>query len=137
MDSRFHAWQPSQINASADRPYCRGTASEKGFGNWHGQLHPETGWLEVRIDMFYPLYVWKDDNSAYGGSFPDLPGVHTAADELIDLPLMAQEAVWTMYDEDHKEIPAPSLIERWHGDARFQNGFWMMVDIKTVAGQAA
>lgn len=86
--------------------------------------------------MLYPLYVWKDDNSSYGGSFPDLPGVNTAADELIDLPLMAQEAVWTMYDDGDINLPPPSTIESWHDDARFQNGFWMMVEIKSMAGQA-
>ncbi|WP_179673220.1 type II toxin-antitoxin system HicB family antitoxin [Duganella sp. 1224] len=83
--------------------------------------------------MLYPLYVWKDDGSAYGASFPDFPGVHTAADELIDLPAMAQEAAWTMYEDGDSALPPPSTIESWLDDARFQDGFWMMVEIKTTA----
>lgn len=78
--------------------------------------------------MFYPLYVWKDANSAYGATFPDLPGVHTAADTQGDLPHAAQEAVETMY-EDEDSIPAASAIEQWTGDAQYAGGFWMLVDI--------
>ena len=79
--------------------------------------------------MLYPLYVWKDTSSAYGATFPDLPGVNTAADELADLSAMAQDAVETMYDGEDAEIPAPSAIERWAGDSAYEGGFWMMVDI--------
>ena len=78
--------------------------------------------------MFYPLYVWKDANSAYGATFPDLPGVHTAADNQGDLQQAAQEAVETMY-EDEDSIPAASAIEQWTGDAQYAGGFWMLVDI--------
>ena len=78
--------------------------------------------------MFYPLYVWKDTNSAYGATFPDLPGVHTAADKQSDLQQAAQEAVETMY-EDEDSIPAASAIEQWTGDAQYAGGFWMLVNI--------
>lgn len=78
--------------------------------------------------MLYPLYVWKDRNSAYGASFPDLPGVFTAADELNDLPAMAQEAVETMY-EGEAHIPEASSIEIWKDAADYADGFWMLVNI--------
>ena len=78
--------------------------------------------------MLYPLYVWKDVESAYGATFPDLPGVNTAVDELQDLNKAAQEAVETMY-EGEGNIPAPSAIEKWTIDAAFTGGFWMLVDI--------
>lgn len=78
--------------------------------------------------MFYPLYAWKVANSAYGATFPDLPGVHTAADKQGDLQHAAQEAVETMY-EDEDSIPAASAIEQWTGDAQYAGGFWMLVDI--------
>jgi predicted RNase H-like HicB family nuclease len=78
--------------------------------------------------MFYPLYVYKDTNSAYGATFPDLPGVHTAADELADLPAMAQEAVETMF-EGEAHIPDASGIDRWKDSKEFSDGFWMLVDI--------
>ncbi|AMO96604.1 hypothetical protein CFter6_3989 [Collimonas fungivorans] len=78
--------------------------------------------------MLYPLYVWKDKSSAYGARFPDLPGVFTAADELNDLPAMAQEAAKTMY-EGEVHIPEASSIEKWKDAADYAGGFWMLVDI--------
>ncbi|CDG86120.1 type II toxin-antitoxin system HicB family antitoxin [Janthinobacterium agaricidamnosum] len=78
--------------------------------------------------MLYPLYVWKDANSAYGASFPDLPGVNTAADELHDLSKAAQEAVEVMYDRE-TNIPAASAIEKWTSNPDYADGFWMLVNI--------
>lgn len=82
--------------------------------------------------MLYPLYVWKDENSAYGASFPDMPGVYTAADELSDLPAMAQEAVETMY-EHASDVAPPTSIEHWSGADDYTGGLWMMVDINLDA----
>jgi predicted RNase H-like HicB family nuclease len=78
--------------------------------------------------MLYPLYVWKDENSAYGGRFPDLPGVFTAADNLDELPAMAQEAVEAMY-EGEVHIPVASSVEQWKDTAEYADGFWMLVSI--------
>ena len=78
--------------------------------------------------MLYPLYVWKDADSAYGASFPDLPGVNTAADELDDLPAMAQQAVETMVDGE-AHIPEATNIEQWKDSADYADGFWMLVNI--------
>ncbi|MBB5607725.1 MULTISPECIES: type II toxin-antitoxin system HicB family antitoxin [unclassified Janthinobacterium] len=78
--------------------------------------------------MLYPLYVWKDANSAYGAAFPDLPGVNTAADDLHDLNKAAQEAVETMY-EGEANIPAASDIGKWMSDPDYADGFWMLVEI--------
>jgi predicted RNase H-like HicB family nuclease len=78
--------------------------------------------------MLYPLYVHKDEHSAYGASFPDLPGVFAAADELNDLPAMAQEAVEAMF-EGEAHIPEATSIEQWKNDEEYKDGFWMLVDI--------
>jgi predicted RNase H-like HicB family nuclease len=78
--------------------------------------------------MFYPLYVWKDENSAYGARFPDLPGVFTAADNLDELPAMAQEAVEAMY-EGEAHIPDASSVEIWKNAAEYRDGFWIMIAI--------
>jgi predicted RNase H-like HicB family nuclease len=78
--------------------------------------------------MLYPLYVWKDENSAYGGRFPDLPGVFTAADNLEDLPAMAQEAVEAMY-EGEAHIPDASTVEVWKKSREYKDGFWIMIAI--------
>jgi len=79
--------------------------------------------------MFYPLYVHKDEGSTYGGTFPDFPGCFTAADELADLPRMAQEAVEVFFEGEDTEIPPPSEIDRWKDHADYQGGFWLLVDI--------
>ncbi|MGK5080845.1 type II toxin-antitoxin system HicB family antitoxin [Janthinobacterium sp. HLX7-2] len=78
--------------------------------------------------MLYPLYVWKDADSAYGASFPDLPGVNTAAEDLHDLNKAAQEAVEAMY-EGETNIPAACAIEKWTSDPDYAGGFWMLVNI--------
>lgn len=53
--------------------------------------------------------VHKDPDSAYGISFPDVPGCFSAADELDDVFAMAEEALtlWTeaMLEEGHA-VPA-------------------------------
>lgn len=79
--------------------------------------------------MLYPLYVHHEVGTAFGGTFPDFPGCFTAADELADLPRMAQEAVEVFFEGENAEIPPPSDIVRWKGLAGYKNGFWLMVDI--------
>ncbi|QGM97626.1 type II toxin-antitoxin system HicB family antitoxin [Methylocystis parvus] len=41
----------------------------------------------------YIAIVHKDENSAYGMTFPDAPGCFSAADEIDDLFAMASEAL--------------------------------------------
>lgn len=78
--------------------------------------------------MFYPVYVHKDEGSAYGMIFPDLPDCFSAADELEDIPRNAQEAV-ECYGEEEIELPSPSDISRWKDHPDYQGGFWMLIDI--------
>lgn len=79
--------------------------------------------------MLYPAYIHKDEGSAYGVTFPDFPGCFSAADELADLPRMAQEAVEVHFEGEELPIPAPSAPESWAGDDRFDGGYWMLVDV--------
>ena len=79
--------------------------------------------------MLYPLYVHQENDSAYGGQFPDIPGCFTAADVQDDLPAMAQEAVEAHFEGEDTEVPAPSDIVRWKGHPEFSDGFWLLVDI--------
>lgn len=79
--------------------------------------------------MLYPVYVHKDENSAYGVIFPDFPGCFSAADELADLPRMAQEAVELHFEGEDMEIPPPSAIEALQQQADYQAGFWLLVDL--------
>ena len=63
--------------------------------------------------MLYPAYVHKDADSAYGVTFPDFPGCFSAADELDDLPRLAQEAVEVSFDAETDAIPAPTSPDAW------------------------
>lgn len=57
---------------------------------------------------YYYGIVHKDDDSAYGVHFPDLPGCHSAADSEDDIVSKAVEAL-TLWFEDQPEAPASPL----------------------------
>ena len=82
--------------------------------------------------MLYPVYVHKDEDAAYGLTFPDFEGCFSAADEMQDIQRMAQEAVEVHFDGEDIPLPVPSSPERWLGDERFEGGFWLLVDIDTT-----
>ena len=79
--------------------------------------------------MLYPIYVHKEDESAYGAIFPDFPGCFTGVDKLQDLPKAAQEAVKAHFHNDADAIPLPSTPEKWDRHEDYTGGYWMMVDI--------
>lgn len=81
--------------------------------------------------MLYPVYVHKDEDTAYGLTFPDFEGCFSAADEMQDIQRMAQEAVELHFDGEDLKLPEPSSPEQWLGDKRFQDGFWLLIDIDT------
>lgn len=81
--------------------------------------------------MMYLAYVHKDENSAYGLTFPDFPGTFSAADEFDGLPAAAQEAIELHFDGEELELPTPSAPEQWAKDKRFQDGYWMLINIDT------
>lgn len=79
--------------------------------------------------MLYPIYVHKDEGSAYGAIFPDFPGCFAAADDLQGLPRAAQEAAEAHFGGDDDPIPAPTAPEAWANDPDYSGGYWMLVDI--------
>ena len=81
--------------------------------------------------MLYPVYVHKDEDTAYGLTFPDFEGCFSAADEMQDIQRMAQEAVELHFDGEDLKLPKPSSPEQWLGDERFQDGFCLLIDIDT------
>jgi len=60
--------------------------------------------------IVYHAIVHKDEDSAWGVHFPDLPGCFSAADDLADVQANASEAVM-LYLEGEK-APEPSAIEK-------------------------
>ncbi|RKG37467.1 type II toxin-antitoxin system HicB family antitoxin [Acinetobacter rongchengensis] len=81
--------------------------------------------------MLYPVYVHKDENTAYGLTFPDFDGCFSAADEMQDIPQMVQEAVELYFEGEDMALPQPSSPEQWLGDDRFEGGYWLLVNIDT------
>ena len=79
--------------------------------------------------MHYLAYIHKDQDSAWSVTFPDFPGCFTAADDIADLPRLAQEAVEVHFEGEDLPIPKPSAPEDWAGDKRFRGGYWAFVDL--------
>jgi predicted RNase H-like HicB family nuclease len=75
----------------------------------------------------YYAVVHKDDNSAFGVQFPDLPGCFSAGDELEDVVPNAVEAL-SLWFEDAEEI-APSTVEkvRAHAAADLAEGAFLVM----------
>ena len=63
---------------------------------------------------YYIALLHKDDGSAYGVQFPDVPGCYSAADDIADLVPNAVEAL-SLYAEDTK-LPAPRDIDQVRTD---------------------
>lgn len=63
----------------------------------------------------YIAVIHKDENSAYGVSFPDLPGCFSAADAEADIIPNAMEAL-ELWFEDASDRPAPTGIEQLRTD---------------------
>ena len=60
--------------------------------------------------IVYHAIVHKDEDSAWGVQFPDLPGCFSAADELDDVLANASEAVGLYLEGEN--APKPSSIEK-------------------------
>ena len=58
---------------------------------------------------YYIAVVHKDEGSSFGVSFPDVPGVHSAADDMSDLVPNAVESL-NLYAED-EPLPDPRHLE--------------------------
>lgn len=66
------------------------------------------------MNYFYAV-VHKDEDSAYGVTFPDLPGCHSAADRVEDVLQNACDAL-ELWFQDAKEIK-PMRLDQAHAAA--------------------
>jgi predicted RNase H-like HicB family nuclease len=74
----------------------------------------------------YIVIVHKDQNSAYGMSFPDAPGCFSAADEIDDLFAMAAEALELWAEgmrEDGDPLPPPRDLSEIKADPKWCDNF--------------
>ncbi len=63
---------------------------------------------------YYIAIVHKDEDSSFGISFPEVPGVFSAADDIAELIPKAAEAL-ALYAED-EDLPAPRGLEEVRRD---------------------
>lgn len=56
---------------------------------------------------YYTAVVHKDEGSAYGLTFPDLPGCFAAADSWNDIPAAAAEALDLWFEDQPDVDPSP------------------------------
>lgn len=87
------------------------------------------------MKYFYAI-VHKDEDSAYGVHFPDLPGCHSAADDLDDVLPNAIEAMelW-LEDEAEPEASKVSVIREKAAADLAEGAFLIAVPRMTVAGK--
>jgi predicted RNase H-like HicB family nuclease len=74
----------------------------------------------------YIAIVHKDDNSAYGMTFPDAPGCFSAADEIDDIFAMAKEALELWMEgmtEDRLPIPPTRDLSAIKADPKWTESF--------------
>ena len=74
----------------------------------------------------YIAIVHKDENSAYGMTFPDAPGCFSAADEIDDLFAMASEALELWAEgmvEDGLPVPETRDFEVIRHDPKWAESF--------------
>ncbi len=77
--------------------------------------------------------IHKEENSDYGVSFPDLPGVATAGIDLDDARRMASEALALHVEgmiADGDPIPEPSSLEAIMADPANRDGVAILVSVK-------
>jgi predicted RNase H-like HicB family nuclease len=72
----------------------------------------------------YIALIHKDRDSCYGVSFPDVPGVFTAADTIDEAMQNAVEVLGFAAEDwsalEGKEFPAPRTIDELRADPDFQ-----------------
>ena len=83
--------------------------------------------------MRFPMIIYKDDNSDYGGLLPDFPGCYPMGRTLDSLLADVQDAVETwMLGEDPAVFPAPTSLEKVQKSADAQGRILMLVDVNTA-----
>ncbi|MEE8056915.1 MAG: type II toxin-antitoxin system HicB family antitoxin [Pseudomonadales bacterium] len=82
--------------------------------------------------MLYPVYVHKDEGTAFGITVPDFPGCFSAADNWDDLPVKVREAVELYCDGESLAIPTPGNIEAYANEKEYTDGQWVYVEINTA-----
>jgi predicted RNase H-like HicB family nuclease len=80
----------------------------------------------------YVALIHKDEDSDYGVSFPDLPGVITAGGTLDEARDMAAEALALHLKglaEDGEAVPEPSSLEEIEANPETRDGVAVLIPV--------
>lgn len=83
----------------------------------------------------YIALIHKDADSAFGVSFPDLPGCISVGETLEEARANAEEALALHVEgmiEDGETLPAPSALDEVMADSSNRDGVVILVPLKTV-----
>ncbi len=89
----------------------------------------------------YYAVVHKDEDSAFGVTFPDLPGCFSAGDSLDEAIMNTKEAIELWMEsviEEGTPIPAAASITKHQADPDFAGWIWALVevDLSRLSGKA-
>lgn len=80
--------------------------------------------------MRYPVIIHKDEDSDYGVTVPDFPGVFTGGATIDEALCNVQDAIETFYGgEDIDGPPDPSPLEKVLASEDAQGGAVVLVDV--------
>lgn len=90
--------------------------------------------------MQYPIFIHKDENSAYGVIVPDLPGCYSAGDTIEDAIHNTHEAIECHLEgllSDNESFPLKKSIQEHLEDPDFKDGVLAVVevDISKISGK--
>lgn len=90
--------------------------------------------------MQYPIFIHKDENSAFGVIVPDLPGCFSAGDTIEEAIQNSHEAIECHIEGllfDNESIPLKKPIEEHLEDPDFKEGVLAVVeiDISKISGK--
>lgn len=78
--------------------------------------------------MLYPVAIWKDEESCWSVTVPDIPGCNAAGDTLEEALADVQGAAEALL-EDADSAPGPSAVEAHMEDEDYAGARWAYVDL--------
>lgn len=80
--------------------------------------------------MKYPVAVWNSDG-VYSAEVPDLPGVITEADSVLEVEAAVKESAagWMECELDAgRGIPSPTSVEKYMNKPEYKGCTWILCD---------
>jgi predicted RNase H-like HicB family nuclease len=85
----------------------------------------------------YIALIHKDPDSSYGVSFPDVPGVITAADTLEEALTLGADVLQFAFEDWEGERPTPRSLDALRADPELTEDFATAVLVAAIAPKEA